>query len=161
MSESGEPNFEAPEFEIPASDEPEIDTNVTSAETTWGETTPGSQLSSTPAADAQVAENPAPTNSGIDKLLNLANAGDSEAQYEIAVRYLVGRGIEQSYVEAAKWLQESAAGGVISAQYNLGVLYDSGRGVEADAVEALIWFHSAAEKEHGAGPSNSGPAEES
>ena len=149
--------------EIAEPPEPEIATNVTSAETTSGETTPGSQLSSTPPADAQVAEKPAPTNSGIDKLLNLANAGNSEAQYEIAVRYLVGRGIEQSYVEAAKWLQEAAAGGVISAQYNLGVLYDSGRGVEADAPKGR---HAdgcppcRATNEHGAGPSNSGPAEE-
>ncbi len=113
------------------------------------ETSPGARVASTRAADAQAAEKPAPTNSEFDTLRHRAAAGDSDAQYKIAIRYLVGRGIEQDYTKAAKWLQEAAASGVISAQYNLGVLYDSGRGVDPDPVEALIWFHSAAEKGHG------------
>lgn len=94
-------------------------------------------------------ETPASINPEIDALRDLAAAGDSVAQNELAVRYLVGRGIEQNYDQAARWLQEAATGGVVSAQYNLGVLYDSGRGVESDPIEALIWFHSAAEKGHG------------
>lgn len=121
----------------------------TSPETTPSEATPENPASQPGTTDAPVAAKTAPANPEIDTLRDLATAGDPDAQYEIAVRYLVGRGIEQDYVQAAKWLQEAAAGGVTSAQYNLGVLYDSGRGVEADPVEALIWFHSAAEKGHG------------
>ncbi len=113
------------------------------------EVKPRAEENTTPPGDVRTAEKPATTDNEFNKLLNLADAGDSDAQYKLAIRYLVGRGIEQDYEEAAKWLQEAAAGGVVSAQYNLGVLYDSGRGVEADAVEALIWFHSAAEKGHG------------
>lgn len=87
--------------------------------------------------------------SALDALRNAAAAGDASAQNDLAIRYLVGRGVQQDYREAAKWLQEAGASNVTSAQYNLGVLYDSGRGVEVDPVEALIWFHSAAEKGHG------------
>lgn len=100
--------------------------------------------------DAAGADSPAASfNPEVEALRDAAAAGDSVAQNELAVRYLVGRGVDQNYDEAARWLKEAAAGGVVSAQYNLGVLYDSGRGVEADPVEALIWFHSAAEKGHG------------
>lgn len=127
------------------------------AETDEASSLPEPKLTTPPAANSEPpADKPEPAEAApiappteLDTLRNAAAAGDAKAQNDLAIRYLVGRGVEQNYTEAAKWLEEAAASNIASAQYNLGVLYDSGRGVETDPVEALIWFHSAAEKGHG------------
>jgi len=62
------------------------------------------------------------------------------AQYAIAVLFWQGKGVEQSYQQAAKWLHLAISSGHIEAQLKLGFLYLQGKGVEKDEVKARKYF---------------------
>ncbi|HTZ35350.1 MAG TPA: tetratricopeptide repeat protein [Stellaceae bacterium] len=74
-----------------------------------------------------------------------ADAGDPDAQLQLAILYAKGEGVAQSYATAASWFRAAANQGVARAQYDLGVLYERGRGVTADQTEAASWYLKAAE----------------
>jgi TPR repeat protein len=67
------------------------------------------------------------------------------AQYAIAVLYWLGKGVDQDYEQAAKWLKRAISSGHIKAQLKLGFLYLQGKGVEKNEVEARKSFFIAAE----------------
>lgn len=48
-----------------------------------------------------------------------AQSGSDNAQYELGVRYLTGKGVEQNDAEAKKWLQKAAAQGHSQAKRKL------------------------------------------
>ena len=73
-----------------------------------------------------------------------AKAGDSRAQYSLAVLYLRGEGVDQDDEQAAKWLRKAAKGGLSVSQRLLGSLYSSGRGIERDDAKAAEWYRAAA-----------------
>ena len=75
-----------------------------------------------------------------------ANANDADAQYIIAMLYYTGRGVHQSYPEAAKWLEKSALNGNVTAQSDLGEMYYRGKGIPRDYSQALKWFEMATEQ---------------
>ena len=75
-----------------------------------------------------------------------AEAGEAQAQYNLGVRYTVGEGVPQDYVEAVAWYRRAAEQGHAAAQYGLGVLYGTGEGVPQDYVEAVAWYRRAAEQ---------------
>ena len=70
------------------------------------------------------------------------------AQYYVAMMYLHGEGITQSYEEAAKWFRKSAEQRVKQAQYGLAELYTKGRGVPKDYEYAYAWYRVGAEHKH-------------
>ena len=70
------------------------------------------------------------------------------AQYYLAMMYLRGEGIGQSYEEAAKWFRKSGEQRVRQAQYRLAELYMKGRGVPKDYEYAYAWYRVAAEHKH-------------
>lgn len=74
-----------------------------------------------------------------------AQAGDAEAELQLAILYAKGEGTAQDYPTAAKWFRAAAEQGLPRAQYDLGVLYERGRGVAADAAQAASWYRKAAE----------------
>ncbi|MGE0699590.1 MAG: hypothetical protein AB7O57_10875 [Hyphomicrobiaceae bacterium] len=77
--------------------------------------------------------------------LRLAAAqGDPSAQLEIATRLAEGKGIKQSFAEAATWFNRAAEQGVAVAQYRLAALYEWGKGVKADREAAKEWYRRAA-----------------
>jgi localization factor PodJL len=77
--------------------------------------------------------------------LRLAAAkGDPAAQLEIAARYAEGKGVKQSFADAADWYVRAADQGLAVAQYRLAALYERGMGVKADAARARIWYERAA-----------------
>lgn len=78
----------------------------------------------------------------------LAEAGRSDAQFEIAELYASGSGVPQDHVQAVRWLSRSAAQGNPQAQYRLGLFYYAGVGVERDTHEALFWVGVAAVQGH-------------
>jgi len=89
----------------------------------------------------------APAASGLSKgLLAAANGGDAAAAFEIATRYVEGRGVPKSFQEAAGWYERAAKGGLAPAQYRLGSLYEKGNGVTKDLNEARRLYLAAAEK---------------
>jgi hypothetical protein len=77
-----------------------------------------------------------------------ADAGDAQAQHDLALAYLTGVADPETPAMAAELLRQAAIQGLPDAQYNLAVLYDMGQGVRQDDVRALLWYHSAAEQGH-------------
>ena len=75
-----------------------------------------------------------------------AAQGDAQAQSNVGHMYETGRGVAQSYGDAADWYRRAADQGLATAQYNLGVLYDNGHGVARDYQEAAKWYRLAAGK---------------
>jgi len=57
------------------------------------------------------------------KLLPLAQGGDVEAQFQIAVMYAKGQGLAPDMAKAADWFTKAAEHGHVHAQTLLGVQY--------------------------------------
>lgn len=74
----------------------------------------------------------------------VAEQGDADALFNLAIMYYNGQGVPQDYVEAVKWFSKAAEQGVPEAQYNLGLMYFNGQGVPQDYVEAHFWSNLAA-----------------
>lgn len=69
-----------------------------------------------------------------------AERGDPEAQFNLAVAYVKGNGVERDMNVAVTWFERAAGQGVVSAQSKLGLLYATGDGVALDRIEAYKWL---------------------
>ena len=78
--------------------------------------------------------------------LELAEAGDGQAQYRLAELYEFGFGIEQDSAKAAQWYLRAAESGDGPAQLAYAYLLLGGRGTEENKAEAAVWFRRAARK---------------
>jgi TPR repeat protein len=78
--------------------------------------------------------------------LELAEAGDEQAQFRLAELYEFGFGVEQDSAKAADWYLRAAESGDGVAQLAYAYLLLGGRGVEEDKSEAALWFRRAARK---------------
>lgn len=76
--------------------------------------------------------------------LEKAIKGSADAQYQLGLLYLTGRGTLQDFSEAAKWLILAAEQNHPFAQYELGLLYQVGQGVELNVEKSYVWFNIAA-----------------
>lgn len=70
----------------------------------------------------------------------LAEQGDASAQHKLGLMYYHGKGVNVSYIQAAKWFRRAAEQGVPNAQFWLGAMYELGRGVQPDDVTAYQWM---------------------
>ena len=77
-----------------------------------------------------------------------AEEGLDLAQYNLAILYFTGQGVEQDAAEAFRWTKAAALQGHVAAQFNLGSLYYAGDGVEADTDKAVEMFEGAARAGH-------------
>ena len=75
----------------------------------------------------------------LEELERLANRGDADAQWQMAVRYHDGEGVPQSDTQAMLWFQLAAEQGNVAAQSALGSYYWAGRGVPEDLSKAYMW----------------------
>ena len=77
-----------------------------------------------------------------------AKQGDADAQFNLAILYLQGRGTSQSDIYAVYWLTKAAKQGHVNAQFSLGDLYRHGGGEEIprDYKQTLYWYTKAAEQ---------------
>lgn len=75
-----------------------------------------------------------------------AAAGNANAQFNLAVLYLTGRGVERDVAKSVEWHLKAAAQGLPAAEHGLGVFYYQGHGVKRDYAQALVWFKRAAAK---------------
>ncbi len=75
----------------------------------------------------------------------LAEQGNITAQFDLAIAYENGDGVEKDYIKAAYWYTKAAEQGDANAQNNLGVAYHNGNGVEQDKNKAIYWFRKACE----------------
>jgi len=72
-----------------------------------------------------------------------AEKGDADCQFNLALMYEQGMGIEKDEKEAVVWYRKSAEQGNSNAQFNLGVLYEHGRGCDVDFAQANQWYRKA------------------
>jgi localization factor PodJL len=79
-------------------------------------------------------------------LLAKAEAGDSAAQFDLAVHYAEGGAGSRNYQLAARWYEKAAQQGLAVAEYRLGSLYEKGLGVGMDMQRAKDLYQRAAEK---------------
>ena len=68
------------------------------------------------------------------------NAGNPEAQFNLGLLYLDGKGVAQDYAEAAVWFRRAADQGYARAQHNFGAMLGSGQGVRRDYEAAYMWM---------------------
>jgi uncharacterized protein len=85
------------------------------------------------------------TSSDVDRWKNAAERGDADAQKWLAVAYESGKGVQQDFAQALKWLRESAKQGDADAQNLLGQMYEDGEGVLRNYVQAAKWYRAACE----------------
>jgi TPR repeat protein len=91
---------------------------------------------------SQTAQTPAPAQRPLrDRLLERAQRGDAEAQFDLAKGYEGGRfGLPQDLVQAQHWYQAAANQGEPFAEASLGIFYGAGKGVKQDYVLAYTWL---------------------
>ena len=77
---------------------------------------------------------------GGSKVLEKAENGDTEAQFEMGFRFFEGRSNPQSYKNAFFWWEKAAAQGEARAQYNLGFCYLEGIFVDKNQEKAIEWL---------------------
>ncbi|MGB8754050.1 MAG: hypothetical protein WCD26_00340, partial [Pseudolabrys sp.] len=79
---------------------------------------------------AQTAQPPAadglPAAIGGARLRNAASAGDPAAAYEIAMRFVEGRGVPANLEEAARWFERAANKGLAPAQFRYASMLEKG-----------------------------------
>jgi localization factor PodJL len=80
---------------------------------------------------------------GTAGLRDSAMAGDANAQFVVATRYLNGENVAMDYSKAAYWYGKAAASGLAPAQYRVATLYERGKGVERDMKSAQAWYERA------------------
>jgi TPR repeat protein len=81
-------------------------------------------------------------------LMQKANAGESPAQHELGLRYLLGRGFSADTMKATFWIQKAADQHLPLAEFNLGILLMNGMGAEWNPFKAFNHFRAAAEQEN-------------
>jgi len=77
-------------------------------------------------------------------LTKLAEKGESNAQYQLGMRYVNGEGISKDPQKAVSWFKKAAEQNNPQAQYQLGKMYKEGIGVNPDPKQAKHWLFKAA-----------------
>ena len=79
-----------------------------------------------------------------NQLLELAaSAGLVSAANELALNYLLGRGVKRNTQKARDWLEHAVANGSVTAIYNRGIDSLYGYSAPASVSKARAWFHRA------------------
>jgi TPR repeat protein len=78
------------------------------------------------------------------ELLERAQSGDANAQFELGRAFEDGKGFPQDDDLAVEWFRKAAEQGNAKAQSSLGAMYSVGRGVARDKEEAVRWYKKAA-----------------
>jgi len=76
--------------------------------------------------------------------LPMAQSGDLDAQYNVAIMYETGDGTKKDSKEAVKWLQKAAEQGHALSRFKLGMMYLNGDSVRQDYFLAAKYFRLAA-----------------
>ncbi len=75
-----------------------------------------------------------------------AEQGLADAQYDLGLMYVDGKGVVEDDMQGAHWLHKAADQGHANAQYRLGRMYEEGEGVTKDRDEAVRWYRLAGEQ---------------
>ncbi len=82
----------------------------------------------------------------IGQLTPLAEKGDSDAQFRLAVMYYHGRGVARDFTKALDLFKKAALQGHPLAQYNVGFMYEKGEGTAQDYAIAAKYYRQSAER---------------
>lgn len=88
----------------------------------------------------------------------LAEQGNSEAQYNLAILYRQGKGVPRNNKLAFKWFLAAAQQELVAAQFYVGYLFDMGQGTGKDGAKAVQWYKKAAQRGHPLAQANLGAA---
>ena len=86
----------------------------------------------------------------------LAKKGFAQAQYNLGVLYLKGKGVKVNLIKAKKLFEFAAEQGVVKAQNKLALMYVKGIGVVKDFNKAIKWWNLAAAQGNGKAQTNLG-----
>ncbi len=92
----------------------------------------------------------------LDSLTAKAEQGDASAQYELAMAYDAGRGVQRDLSKVAHWCAKAAEQGQAAAQNCIGSLYQFGDGVPQDDAAAMSWYEKAVAQDYGEAYTNLG-----
>ena len=87
-----------------------------------------------------------PAQSSIQSIINSANKGDRNAQYDLGMRYQYGNGVKKSRNKAHRWLNKSAQAGSPRAQYALSLFYQQYARNTQGIKKALLWIKKSADQ---------------
>jgi hypothetical protein len=73
-------------------------------------------------------------------LMELAEAGNPEAQYELGGFYHWGRVASADFTKARQWYERAAKQGNVDAMLGLAVIYGHGQGVKQDKAASYRWL---------------------
>ena len=74
----------------------------------------------------------------------MAKKGFAQAQYNLGVLYLEGKGVKANLIKAKKLFEFAAEQGVVKAQNKLALMHVKGMGVVKDFNKAIKWWNLAA-----------------
>ncbi len=80
------------------------------------------------------------------EFLAAANEGHLDSQFNVAMMYERGIGVEKNLAEAIVWYRKAALKDHSPSQFNLGVIYENGQGTAVDFAEANAWYRRAAQQ---------------
>lgn len=83
-----------------------------------------------------------------DRLLPLAEAGNTQAQNDVGLMYEYGRGVDRDPAKAYYWYQQAAAQDDVAGWHNLGRSYNFGIGTEQNFERAEALYLQAVERGH-------------
>ena len=86
----------------------------------------------------------------------LAKKGFAQAQYNLGVLYLKGKGVKANLIKAKKLFEFAAEQGVVKAQNKLALMHVKGMGVVKDFNKAIEWWNLAAAQGNGKAQTNLG-----
>ena len=88
----------------------------------------------------------------VKDIIARAGRGDAEAEFELAKRYMIGKGVPCDIVKAVELYEDSAKHGYVKAQAELGNIYFNGiedvvadKLVDRDYKKAAFWLEKAVE----------------
>ena len=73
-------------------------------------------------------------------LMKSAEQGYDLAQYQVAVNYEKGLGVDKDYSKAARYFLLSAQQGFKSSMFEIATLYEIGKGVERSSEKSKYWL---------------------
>jgi len=94
----------------------------------------------------QVVRDKADADEMLERLKQLADGGDLEAQMKLAMMYEEGREVGRDCSKALDLSRRGAERNFLPAEYQLGRLYYEGRCISQNYGEAVKWFQKAAER---------------
>lgn len=80
-----------------------------------------------------------------EHIRQMAESGNTKAQYYLGYMYNNALGIEQDYDKGIHWYKEAAEKDHTWAINNLGQIYHNGQGVDKDYDKAMYWYKKAAD----------------